>query len=113
MAGQVVNRFNIIPNRLLRAISIGANPPKKPWQVPPNPVFWHLDWIEVFSADVTKVLCSGQQPRINKVNLTLGAMASVTSRLGRGVRTKSSSSAKIKSDAGMDQFLKSQSGARN
>ena len=73
MAGHVINRLDIIPTRLApRDFDWRKSRPKKPWQVPPNPVFWHLAWIEVFSADVTKVLCSGQQPRIRKVNLYHG-----------------------------------------
>lgn len=63
LAGHVLNRLDIIPIHLApRDLDWRKSRPNKPWQVLPNPVFWHLDWIEVFSADVTKVLCSGQQP---------------------------------------------------
>jgi hypothetical protein len=70
LAGHVLNRLDIIPARLApRDFDWRKSRPKKPWQVSPNPVFWHLDWIEVFSGDITSVLCSGRQLRMDEVKL--------------------------------------------
>jgi len=57
MAGHVIWRMDVIPRSVAPPdFDWQKSRPVKPWQVPPNPVFWELDWIELFSADVTKVL---------------------------------------------------------
>lgn len=61
IAGHVVWQLDVIPSRLHpRDFDWHKSCPKMPWKVPHNPVFWHLEWIELYSADVTRVLIATQ-----------------------------------------------------
>ena len=61
IAGHVVSRLDIIPRSLNPAdFNWEQSQPTRPWQLLPNPVFWQLDWIELYSSDVTRVLIRSQ-----------------------------------------------------
>jgi hypothetical protein len=60
IAGHVIWRLDVIPLRLTPSdFDWRKSRPKMPWQVWPNPVLWHLDWVELLSADVTRALIAG------------------------------------------------------
>ncbi len=57
MSGHVIWRPDVIPRSLASAdFDWRKSRPVRPWQLYPNPVFWELDWIELYSADVTRTL---------------------------------------------------------
>jgi hypothetical protein len=61
MAGQVIWNMDIIPRPLTPAdFDWQKSQPTRPWKMPYNPVLWHLDWIEVSSSDVTRVLIANR-----------------------------------------------------
>jgi hypothetical protein len=57
MSGQVIWNMDIIPRSLTPAdFDWQESRPTRSWQVPYNPVFWQLAWIELSSSDVTRVI---------------------------------------------------------
>jgi hypothetical protein len=61
IAGHMNWRMDVIPAQLTpHDFDWSKSRPKEPWQVPNNPVLWDLDWIELFSADVTRFLVAGE-----------------------------------------------------